>query len=144
MRCSTGSALFVLYVSYIPHYLEQLRKGLRGNARFNISEKLSEQTKDDWRNTYRENQVPLNIGGLLCGVVVINLIFNRWTLLSFLAYLPFIYNGIIWAIGPFIFIPRKNKLAKLLDSTASLPYVMIRSYIDVGAAIIRRLKTAIK
>lgn len=133
----------VLYVSYIPHYLEQLRKGLRGNARFNISEKLSEQTQDDWRNTYRENRVPLNIGGLLCGVIVVNLIFNRWTLLSFLAYLPFIYNGIIWAIGPFIFIPRKNKLTKLLDATASLPYVMVRSYIDLGAAIVRRLKTAI-
>ena len=127
----------LLYVSYLPHYLEQLGKALRGYAQFNISQKLSEQIEDSWDNTYQENRAPLNIGGIFCGLLLANIILVPWRLPGCLGFVPFLYNGIVWAIGPFLFIPRKSRLLKFFDMAGSLPYTMVRSYIDFGVWILK-------
>jgi len=131
----------IFHSSYIPFYTRQFRKGLKGYARFDMSEKVSEAYEGNWRQSYLDNRVTMNLGSVLLGLAITGLALHPLTYIGYVAYFPFIFNCIVWTIGPLFYIARRNPWKKLADVTLGIPYVLFKSYSDmIGrlVSVIRR------
>ena len=121
----------IFHSSYIPFYTQQFRKGLKGYARFNMSEKMSEAYEGSWSEGYTQNRITINIGSVLLGLAITGLALHPLTIIGYIAYFPFIFNCIVWTIGPFFYIARRKPSQKVADILVGLPYVIAKSYYDL-------------
>jgi hypothetical protein len=118
----------VLHVSFIPHYFEQFVRGLRGHARFNHSMKRSEYVESTWREAFSEHRFTFVVGSVQLSLACLGLARASDFGWKVAVIAPFVFNSVVWTIGPLVFIPRPTLRAKILDVLFGLPYIIVRSY----------------
>ncbi len=127
----------VFHTSYMPFYVSQFGKGLKGYARFNVTEKRSALLEGSWEETYRNNASSMQTGSVLLTLALAGLLLHPLSAIGYVAYFPFVYSSAIWTIGPFFFITRRSRVRKVADVVLGLPYVLARAYGDLAKRAFR-------
>lgn len=116
---------------YFYHYLEQLIKGLKGYAKFNISEKKYQLLQKRWNEHYQKNKFSFNLGSLGVGLFVWGAIVQRHSLYEVAAILPFVFSSLIWGFSILFFVRREERILWGLDFLGEAVFIFVRSFYDL-------------
>jgi hypothetical protein len=123
--------MMLFHGSYFYHYMQQLIKGLKGYARFNISEKKYNLSKRDWNYHYSANKFAFNMGSLGLGLFIWGVLFYTHNSRDYILMMPFIFNIFLWGFSMLAFVPRKEGIFGKVDIIGEAAFMIIRSYYDI-------------
>ncbi len=123
--------MMLFHGSYFYHYMQQLIKGLKGYARFNISEKKYTLSTRDWNYHYSVNKFAFKMGSLGLGLFIWGVLFYTHNSRDYLLMMPFILNIFLWGFSTLVFIPRKKGLFGKVDIIGEAVFMILSSYYDI-------------
>lgn len=123
--------MMLFHGGYFYHYIQQLIKGLKGYARFNVSAKGYTLSASDWNYHYSSNKFAFNMGTLGLGLFILGVLFYEHNLRDFILVTPFIFNTLLWGFAMLIFVPRRKGVLGKIDIIGEIVFVIIRSCYDI-------------
>lgn len=123
--------MMLFHGGYFYHYVQQLIKGLKGYARFNLSEKKYVLLERDWAYHYSSNKFAFNLGSLGLGLFVWGTLFYAHTFRDFISMAPFIFNIFLWGFSLLAFVPRRKGVLGKIDIIGEIVFVIAKSYYDL-------------
>ena len=123
--------MVLFHGGYFYYYLEQLIKGLKGYAKFNISEKKYQLSQDRWDEHYQKNKFAFNLGSVSLGLFIWGLMFQRHSLSDTVKVMPFVFSNLVWGFSMLFFVYRAKKILRRIDFFGEVIFIFLRSCYDI-------------